>query len=740
MQKLWYAQPAEKWEDGFPLGNGTLGAMEGGNPVCDNIQLNEESLWSGPYRDRNNREAPKYLNEIRSSLFQGETARAEELTKFAMTGRPRNETVYQALGTLCVETNHFTYSDYRRELDLSSAVASVEYDCGGVHYRREMFVSAPDRVFVLRFTADKPHSISLNSSLFRGGFLDYLRPAETDDPEATCMMGGNGISFCAYQKMRAFGAPVEKISDFLSVRNADEVQIFLSASTSFRTSGYRVRARKTVEHAMTFSYDNLLKRHADDYGTYFGRVRLELGHDSALDSIPTDERLKRLSSGSEDTGLAALYFDFGRYLLISSSRAGTLPANLQGLWNKDLDPPWGSKYTININTEMNYWPAESCGLPECHMPLFRFLKRMAEHGRETAHAMYHCRGIAAHHNTDIWGDTAPQDLYMPATYWVMSFPWLCTHIWQHYEYTEDVAFLREYWPILHDTALFFIDYLVKDPKGRLVVCPTVSPENSYIHPATGQVAHLSAGCTMDSQILRDLFHICIRSSKILQTGGELARKLEKMLPLLPQTEVHSNGTIREWPEEYEEVEIGHRHISHLYGLFPSEQITPDGTPELAEAAKKTLERRLSHGGGHTGWSRAWIINFWARLQDGEKAWENLRMLFERSTLPSLLDNHPPFQIDGNFGATAAIANMLLQCVEGKLLILPALPQEWNCGSISGIRAKGNLSLDIKWENGALTALSVSSSAEKTVVLCYRNSEQKVDLKVGNNAIPVDLFA
>ncbi len=740
MQKLWYAQPAEKWEDGFPLGNGALGAMAGGNPVCDNIQLNEESLWSGLYRDRNNREAPKYLDEIRSLLFQGETARAEELTKFAMTGRPRNETVYQTLGTLCVETNHFTYSGYRRELDLSSAVASVEYDCGGVHYRREMFVSAPDRVFVLRFTADKPHSISMNSSLFRGGFLDYLRPAETDDPEATCMMGGNGISFCAYQKMWASGAPVEKISDFLSVRNADEVLIFLAASTSFRTSGYRVRARKTVERAMTFSYDHLLKRHADDYGTYFGRVRLELEHDKSLDELPTDERLKRFSSGSEDNGLTALYFDFGRYLLISSSREGTLPANLQGLWNKDLDPPWGSKYTININTEMNYWPAESCGLPECHMALFHFIKRMAEHGRETAHAMYHCRGIAAHHNTDIWGDTAPQDLYMPATYWVMSFPWLCTHIWQHYEYTGDVAFLREYWPILHDAALFFIDYLVKDPKGRLVVCPTVSPENSYIHPATGQVAHLSAGCTMDSQILRDLFHICIRSSKILQTGGELARKLETMLPLLPQTEVHSNGTIREWPEEYEEVEIGHRHISHLYGLFPSEQITPDGTPELAEAAKKTLERRLSHGGGHTGWSRAWIINFWARLQDGEKAWENIRLLFSRSTLPSLLDNHPPFQIDGNFGATAAIANMLLQCVEGKLLILPALPKEWSCGSISGIRAKGNLSLDIKWENGELTALNVSSSEEKTVVLRYQKSEQKFDLKVGKNAIPIDVFA
>lgn len=739
MQELHYLYPADKWENDFPLGNGHLGAMAEGNPVCDNIQLNEESLWSGLFRNRNNYDSPKHLEQIRQWLAEGEIKKAEALTRSAMTGQPRNESVYQAMGILCIETEHSGYTDYQRKLDLSSAVASVEYTCDGVRYHRELFISAPQNALVLRFTADHPHSISLSSVLFRDGMLDDLTQSKVDDSEATGMEGGNGILFCAVQKMRASGAPIVKVGDYLSVENADEVELFLSASTSFETPDYKEHAQKTVVHAMQKSYQELLKEHIAEYRPYFNRVRLELNYDSALDQVPTDLRLKQFCSGKQDNGLVALYFDFGRYLLISSSRPGCLPANLQGLWNKDLIPSWGSKYTININTEMNYWPAESCGLSECHMPLFELMKRMAQHGQDTARIMYHCRGITAHHNTDIWGDTAPQDLWMPATYWVMSFPWLCTHIWQHYEYTEDVDFLREYWPILHDSALFFIDYLVKDSKGRLIVCPTVSPENSYIHPKTGQVAFISAGCTMDSQILRDLFHICIKSSEILHTSKDFADQLLEMLPQLPQTEIHSNGTIKEWSEEYEEVEIGHRHISHLYGLFPSEQITPDTTPKLAEAARKTLERRLSHGGGYTGWSRAWIINFWARLQDGEKAWENIKLLFEKSTLPSLLDNHPPFQIDGNFGATAGICNMLLQCVNGKILLLPALPQEWSKGSIEGIHGKGNLIFNIKWENEKLVFLSITAAMDKSVLLQYKGKEKAVNLKKGRNEISPELL-
>ena len=735
MKQLWYRQPASDWEDFLPLGNGRQGAMVRGDPAADRIQLNEESLWSGPYRDRNNRDTFRYLGEIRRLLFAGETGKAEELARCAMTGTPYNETAYQPVGNLELETPHKSYADYRRALDLEDATATVEYESYGVRHRRTAFLSAPDNVLVVRFTADRPGSVCFRSKLSRPGCLNYVTDAGPDDTFAACMEGGTGILFRTVQRVRAKGGEIRRIGDYLTVEGADEAELFVTTATSFASEDYRGEADRTVRKAMEKTYGELFEAHRDEYRGYFGRMELKLGCGAALDALPTDERLKRFRAGESDNGLVTLYFDFGRYLLIASSRPDSLlPANLQGIWNDKADPPWGSKYTININTQMNYWPAESCGLADCEQPLFRHMKRMAVHGRDTARVMYHCRGIAAHHNTDVWGDTAPQDVWMPATFWVMSFPWLCTHIWQHYEYSGDRAFLEKYWPILRDTALFFTDYLVEDTKGRLVVCPSLSPENSYVHPKTGETAHLCAGCTMDSQILRDLFRICIRSTELLGMDGELASKLKEMLPRLPETSIHSNGTIREWPEEYEEVEIGHRHISHLYGLFPSEQITPEGTPELTEAARKTLERRLSHGGGHTGWSRAWIINFWARLGDGEKAWENIRLLLERSTRDSLLDTHPPFQIDGNFGAAAGIANMLLQCVGGKTELLPALPKEWASGSVRGIRGKGGLSFDMAWENGRLTSLCIDSGEEKEISVRCGGACRAVRLRAGRNRV------
>lgn len=708
-----------------------------GDPACDCIYLNEESVWSGPYRDRNNRDAYRYLGEIRRLLFAGETEKAEELARCAMIGTPFNETAYQPVGNLDLETPHRNYTDYRRTLDLQDAVATVEYESGGVHYRRTAFLSEPDNVLVIRFTADWPGAIRFRTKLARPGCLNYVTNAEPDDPHATRMEGGTGVLFRTVQRVRTTGGEIRRIGDYLLVDGADEAELFVTTVTSFAAADYRAEAERTVAKAMEKTYDELFEAHRNEYRSYFGRMELNLPYDGGLDDLPTDERLKRFRTEESDNGLVTLYFDFGRYLLIASSRPDSLlPANLQGVWNNSIDPPWGSKYTININTQMNYWPAESCGLADCEQPLFRHMKRMAVHGRDTARVMYHCRGITAHHNTDLWGDTAPQDIWMPATTWVMSFPWLCTHIWQHYEYSGDRAFLEEYWPILRDVALFFVDYLVEDDKGRLVVCPSLSPENSYIHPKTGETSHLCAGCTMDSQILRDLFRICIRSSELLGTDGELAAKLREMLPRLPETAIHSNGTIREWPEEYEETEIGHRHISHLYGLFPSEQITPEDTPELVQAARKTLERRLSHGGGHTGWSRAWIINFWARLHDGEKAWENIRLLLERSTLDSLLDTHPPFQIDGNFGGTAGIANMLLQCVGEKVNLLPALPKEWASGSVRAIRGKGGLSFDMVWENGRLTSLSIDSREAKTIIIRCQGACAAVPLVAGRNRIDV----
>jgi alpha-L-fucosidase 2 len=501
LNKLWFGQPAREWNEALPLGNGRLGAMVYGDPSNDTIQLNEESLWSGKYTDRNNKDAAKYREDIRRLLKEGKIRQAERLTRFSMTGTPRVEKVYQTAGILGVETEHTDVLNYKRELDLERAVVTVGYEHKGIAYKRELFVSGVDHVLAIRFTAGTPGSVSFSSCMFREGMMDFLTPASIDDETATVMSGGNGIEFSAVQKVAATGGSVRKIGDFLIVEGADQALLLIAITTSFRQANHLEESKEILERAFSKSYDQLLTDHIADYQSYFKRMSLHLEGDPSRESLPTDVRLKNFASDPTDNGLVNLYFDFGRYLLISSSRPGTLPANLQGIWNKDLDPLWGSKYTININTEMNYWPAESCNLSDCHVPLFELLKRMYEHGVETAKVMYNARGFVAHHNTDIWGDTAPQDLYMPSTYWVMSVAWLCTHLWQHYEYTGDLAFLKEYYYLIHDASLFFVDFLTHDSKGRLIVSPTVSPENQYIHPTTGEVAYISAGCTMDSQIL-----------------------------------------------------------------------------------------------------------------------------------------------------------------------------------------------------------------------------------------------
>lgn len=736
MKKLWYQQPAREWNEALPLGNGRLGAMVYGSTVNETVQLNEESLWSGKYRDRNNEDAPKYRDEIRSLLDKGKIKEAEKLTRYSMTGRPIVETVYQTAGVLDIEVGHNDPKNYTRELDLETAVATIRYEYKGINYKREVFTSAVSNVLVIRFTASQFRAISFSSWMYRDGFLDYLAPVRVDDAHATIMAGGNGIEFSAMQKVITKGGCVRKIGDFLVVDGADEALLLVAITTSFRETSHLEKTTSTLEDASGKSYEQLLQEHIEDYQSYFNRMSLHLAGDPEKDRLPTDVRLEAFVSNPKDNGFINLYFDFGRYLLISSSRPGTLPANLQGIWNKDLNPAWGSKYTININTEMNYWPAESCNLSDCHLPLFTHLERMYQHGVETAKVMYHARGFVAHHNTDIWGDTAPQDLYMPATYWVMGAAWLCTHIWRHYEYTGDLAFLKEHYYLIHDASLFFVDYLTQDAKGRLMISPTLSPENQYIHPSTGEAAYLSAGCTMDSQILRDLFNICIDSAKLLRQDDDFAQTLTDMLPKLPETEIHANGTIKEWLDEYQEIEIGHRHISHLYGLFPSEQISPFKTPELARAARKTLERRLGNGGGHTGWSRAWIINFWARLLDADQALTNINLLLSKSTLPNLLDNHPPFQIDGNFGATSGIVEMLLQCVDGEIVLLPALPEQWANGHISHVRAKGNVFVSMRWENGKIRDLQLDTTKPKQVDLVYHGKTIHVKCQAGSNRINI----